>query len=547
MQAPEHVGARLLPVASRHGQRAKELAERGISVLAARPLATLAALALTQWAALLCFAFTVRRNGWVFGQGGDAVWPVTTAWLAGLGELAPSYLGYAWPLVLAPITLVAGPTFLDALPAIVLLNVLVLGPLALWAIFTIAARIAGRAFGLLAAAAWVVAPYCVVPLWRFDYHERYVEQVMPQALGLTALPEYPAMVLLLVGAAFFVRALETRGSYDAVAAGLVAAFAIGLKPSNAFFLVAPVLAAAVGRNLRPLLAFALALAPALATLALWKYRGLGSVPVLGIDGQRYVDLDWENLHDNASLVREFFWSARLVEWLPLAGVIGVARRSPPLAAFLGGWFAALLVVKGSDPDSTISSASFFRFLLPAFPAYLLLAVSTLLLVPTLAQRVVRRWPDAPPRQVSRRLVVGLGVALAIAPLLAVALLRPVDSGANAVLVGDTLTPVDDRIDVAVEVQGDSRVLTWSHPAVRAGNVFYRVFRAPAGAPDCSARDGGAAECTVELELLGATRERFWRDRSPVPGTTYRVGVAANAHDDPAVGGVASVSRAAAAT
>ena len=54
-------------------------------------------------------------------------------------------------------------------------------------------------------------PYAVIPLWRGDYHERYVEQFLPGALGLTALADYLSMVLLLVGALFFLRSLETRG------------------------------------------------------------------------------------------------------------------------------------------------------------------------------------------------------------------------------------------------------------------------------------------------------------------------------------------------
>ena len=80
-------------------------------------------------------------------------------------------------------------------------------------------QIAGRAFGLLAAAAWVVMPYAVIPLWRGDYHERYVEQFLPGALGLTALADYLSMVLLLVGALFFLRSLETKAPLDGVPRG----------------------------------------------------------------------------------------------------------------------------------------------------------------------------------------------------------------------------------------------------------------------------------------------------------------------------------------
>jgi len=557
VQAPEARQPRLLPAASLYGRRAVELAADGISALTSRPLTTLAGLAVAQWVALLAFGLTVRHNGWLFYQGGDQIWLVTTGWLVGLGELAPSYTGYAWPLVLAPITAVTGPNFVDAMPPIIALNALVLAPLALWSIYELAARLAGRAFGLFAAAGWVVAPYVVIPLWRSDYHERYVEQVLPQSLGLTGLADYQSMVLLLVGAALFVRALETNAPLDALAAGLVVAFAVGMKPSNGLFVAAPALAAVLARNLRPLLPFVLALVPALLTLVIWKQRGLGTIPafafeetrlaaaaVVGIPAvDRYVDFDWGNLHDNASHLREYFWSARLLEWLPLAGVIGVARRSAPIAGLLGAWFAAFLVVKGTTPLSTVSSGSFFRFMMPAFPAYLLLAVSTLLLVPTLARRVAQRWPHTRPRTLDRRIVAGLAVTLALAPLVAVPLLRPLESPERAVVLNTILTPVDDRIDVSVRADGEARVVTWSHPPVGSTAVFYQVFRTPLDGTELDCLDhGGAAECQLEMDVIATTREPRWRDGSPPPNVRYRIGVAANWLDDPDEGDVATLSR-----
>ena len=556
MQAPEARQPRLLPAVWLYGRRAVELAADGVSALTSRPLATLAGLAVAQWVALLAFALTVRHNGWLFYQGGDQIWLVTTGWLAGLGELAPSYTGYSWPLVLAPITAVTGPNFVDAMPPIIALNALVLAPLALWSIYELAARLAGRAFGLFAAAGWVVAPYIVIPLWRSDYHERYVEQVLPQSLGLTGLADYQSMVLLLVGAVLFVRALETNAPLDALAAGLVVAFAVGMKPSNGLFLAAPALAAVLARNLRPLLPFVLALVPALLTLVIWKHRGLGTIPAFAFEEtrlaasagvgipavDRYVDFDWGNLHDNASHLREYFWSARLVEWLPIAGVIGVARRSVPIAGLLGAWFAAFLVVKGTTPLSTVSSGSFFRFLMPAFPAYLLLGVSTLLLVPTLARHVAQRWPHTRPRTLDRRLVGALAAALALAPLVAVPLLRPLASAERAVVLNTILTPVDERIDVSVTPDGEARVVSWSHPPVGSTDVFYRVFRTPPNGRELDCLDhGGAEECRLEMDVIGTTREPRWRDTAPPPNARYRIGVAANWLDDPAEGDVAALS------
>lgn len=539
--------------AARRGFAATEPA---VAAAVARPLVALAALTVVHWIALCIYALAVTRNGWLFYQGGDQIWLISTGWLLGLGEIAPAYVGYGWPLALAPLTWFTGPGFVDVMPPVILLDALVLAPLALWAVYGLAARVAGAAFGLFAAAVWVVAPYAVIPLWRDDYHERYVEQFLPGALGLTGLADYQSMVLLLAGALLVVRALEQEAPWEAVAAGLVAGFAVGMKPSNGLFLAAPVLAALVARRARVLVPFGLALLPALLTLALWKQRGLGTLPVfaleeartaaavaLGVpDVGRYVDLDWANLHGNMNHLREYFWSARVLQFLPFAGLFAVGRRSLPLAALLGTWFAAFLLVKGASPLSTVSSGSFFRFVMPGFPAYFLLAVSVVLLVPTFGARLAARWPERPRRPVGVRTTGALAVGLAALPLLVVALLGPSSSPAKAAVWNEILTPVDEKIDVRVRAEGERRVLTWTHPRAGASDVFYRVFRTGRDGRDLECADRGAAtECHLRMVLLGTTRAARWVDGSPPPGSLYRIGVAANSRDDPTAGDVATLS------
>ena len=442
------------------------------------------------------------------------------------------------------------------MPPVIALNVLVLGPLALWAIYGLGARIAGRAFGLLAAAVWVVLPFAVIPLWRSDYHARYVDQFLPGALGLTGLVDFQSMVLLLVGAVLFMRALETRATLDSIAAGIVVGFAIGVKPSNGLFVAAPIVAALLARTVRPLLPFGLALLPALLTLALWKQRGLGTLPafaleesrvaagaiVAGIPGDKYIDLDWTHLHDNLNHLREFFWSARLLEFAPVAGAFGVARRSLPMAGLLATWFGMVFVVKGTTELSTVSSGSFLRLLMPGFPAYFLLAVSILLLVPTLGAYLRRTWPQEPAHPVDRRLVIVLAVGLALVPLVVVALVRPIGLPPPAIVVDNVLTPVDAEIDVEVRAKGESRTLAWSHPPTGRTDVFYRVYRTDLAGTDLQcAEHGGAKECNLRMVLLGTTREPRWRDGSPPPGSRYRIGVAANSRNDPTAGDVATIS------
>jgi hypothetical protein len=263
-----------------------------------------------------------------------------------------------------------------------------------------------------------------------------------------------------------------------------------------------------------------------------------SVPVV----DKYVNIDWANLHDNLSGLREYFCSARLLEWAPIAGVVGVARRSPPLAGLLGVWFGTFLLVKGSTILSTVASGSFFRFLMPAFPAYFLLAVSILLLVPGAARELVSRWPNRPASRLDRRLVVALAIAFALVPLVVVPLLRPLPAPTKALVVNNILTPVDPEIEVSVSPDGESRTLTWTHPSTGSSKVFYRVYRTAAGGRDFKCLDhGGAAECHLQMLLLATTREPRYRDGSPPAGALYRIGVAANSQDDSAGGDVATIS------
>ena len=56
---------------------------------------------------------------------------------------------------------------------------------------------------------------------------------------------------------------------------------------------------------------------------------------------RYVDLDWHHLHQNIDGVREFFWAVRPLEFVPLAGLLAIGRRSWPKAVLVFGWFVDL--------------------------------------------------------------------------------------------------------------------------------------------------------------------------------------------------------------
>ena len=79
-------------------------------------------------------------------------------------------------------------------------------------------------------------------------------------------------------------------------------------------------------------------------------------------------------------IHETGWSVSFAEWLPIAGVIGTARRAPLLAAALGGWLV-FFALRGAERG--YDGGAFWASLAPALPAAALLVSSLALLVPRL--------------------------------------------------------------------------------------------------------------------------------------------------------------------
>jgi hypothetical protein len=526
-----------------------------------RPWHVLAALVAVQWAAIGAFAVTVRHNRWVYYQGGDQIYHYTSGWLLAHGQLPNTPISYGWPVLMAPVARVVGPSFVNALPVMQFLNVVVLLPVALLAIYGIGVRVAGRAFGLFAATLWVVFPWLGVQYTDAGYHQRYTEIFLPQATGLTGLVDLPSTVALLVGAYLCVRALETRNWADGALGGLAAGVGIGIKASNLLFLPFPLLALAAARRWRQLLAFAAAVVPSLVVLTVWKWRGLGYVPAFSAPGpgaslaaaavglagilgpiDRYVKLDWTHLHDNVLGIKEHFWSVRLVQWAPIAGMLAFARRSLPLLLLVGGWFCAYFFVKGSYAFSSVEDASFFRFLMPAFPAFLLLCAAIVLLLPGALPRL-RRPParELPAR--AGRIAVAVGVlATGLVPLGAVAAATPLEGPSpRAVDYRNILVPVTDSLRPTVRrLPGGGRRITWPEVPRQRARTFYTVLRAKAGPDVTCSGSGGADVCALKGTALGTTRSTSFVDREP-GRWSYRVGVSANWLDDVHGGDVYLVS------
>jgi hypothetical protein len=251
-----------------------------------------------------------------------------------------------------------------------LLNVVVLGPLALVLAYRLAARVGGLALGAWALLAWVATPW-VLPLFTLaSYDATARDSVLPLVLGLTDEPGYAAGVALLASSAL----LAGPMLHEALGAGGAAAIAIVLVPEAVVFLVPAAVALLAAWRPQELAAFLLAAAPALVVVAASRRPDFG-------------ELTFDALRASFGGLREYFWSQRVLQWLPLAGAIAIGRRSVPLALLVGGWFGAWVVIGAARAGVGFENGELVRALLPALPAYLLLGAALPLLVPTLAARL----------------------------------------------------------------------------------------------------------------------------------------------------------------
>ena len=227
------------------------------------PWRLLVPLLVIHWLALVAFTTRVNHNGWLFYQGGDQIWYWTTSWLLGHGSITEPLVWPGWPLLLVPLSWIGGGGFLGGLPGAMLIQIIVLAPIALWCIYELGARVGGRVVGYVAAVVWTLGPYIAIPLFVHRYHDRYVDQFLPMPLGLTAMADYVGIVALLASALFAVRVVENRDVHTAVLAGLTAGFAGLIKPSNLIYIGAPIVLLLAARRWRELAAGAAAMAPAL--------------------------------------------------------------------------------------------------------------------------------------------------------------------------------------------------------------------------------------------------------------------------------------------
>lgn len=531
--------------------------------------AVLGGLVAVEWACVLALARTVRHAGWIYYQGGDQLWYYTLGWLLGHGQLTQTPVGYGWSAFLAPLARIAGPNLLSALPAIVLFNILILLPLAMLALYGIAACIGGRVFGYWTLALWIAVPFVGIAYTNVGYHQRYTELVLPQAFGLTALADFPTMVAALVSLYFCARVvLSDRPAFpDAVAAGVAAGAAVAIKPSTALFLVGPVLAFIYRRRFSALALFVAGIAPAAIALAVWKERGLGrlpilngsapisrdgglasGVPLLNLNLGKYLHLDWSHFGTNVDLLREHFWSGRVLQWAAVAGIVGLARGSRTGFLLIGAPIAAFVIVKGSYIIASVEDGSVFRIMMPAFPLFIILLACLPLLFPH-APRLLRPWRpavrDTTPR-LRQAAVIAAVMLTAVLPIGAFAAASTQTGPVDAAAAGN-LVPVPANIDLGLSAVPSGRTVTlhWRASPAFGGPAFYRIWRGPAATPGAGITcnpSAGARWCVVALPEIGATRQRSYVDHPGKGSWVYRVALAANWLDDPAYGDVYLVGK-----
>jgi hypothetical protein len=361
-------------------------------------LAVPAALVGAQWAVTAWIASAAPHAGRVYGDPAEAARLHAASRAIVDGHLPHDGGGFLWPLLTAPFA-AAGASTSAGLGALVLLQVLVLAPLALLAIVGAMTRLGGRALGAFAGAVWIGLPLLVYHVADYRYRPALLRDVLPTLFGLAQSTAFPTLVALAVAGYFVVRALGSREVRDAVAAGL--AVSVGLACSGAALAAIPGFLAALALYRRPRLvgAAAAAMVPGLLAFGLWHaHAPHAEAPVL--------HFDWAQFHGNLMGFREYTWSLRVVEWLPIAGTIAVCRRSLAAGLAFGGWFWLTVLLRGAVPgtfftaDSLHPSGQFLLLLLPAFPALVVLAGSLPLLVPRLPARLAP-FPR-PPRSVDER-------------------------------------------------------------------------------------------------------------------------------------------------
>jgi hypothetical protein len=295
----------------------------------------------------------------------------------------------------------------------------------------------------------------------------------------------------------------------------------------------------VARRWRETAGFVAAAIPALVTLAIWKDAGLGQIPLFGSEAvhvaagasfggavhdklTHYITFSWHTFNGNLSEIREYGWSLRLAEWLPIAGLVGVARRGIPQAVLLGFWCADYMLVKGGTAGASVYEWSYFRLTMPGFPAYVLLTCCIVFLVPGLG----RQWRPLAARMTRLRptpLLVAAVVVLSAYPLVFVLAHGGAPGGRVVLDTSNNLAVSTNDLHVKVVQTPAGPSLRWQQPNVGKTKVGYVIFRGANSGCEPGGRDCILTEQSVRL--VHSLNFPAWQLGSGI----YRVGLVAGPH------------------
>jgi hypothetical protein len=360
--------------------------------------------------------------------------------------------------------------------------------------------------------------------------------------------DFPSLVAILAAAWAATRAVQNGRFGSALGAGVLGGLALGIKPSNGYFLPAVAVLMIAWRRPRAALGWAAGASPALLTLLIWKARGLGTIPilssyaprreasspVLGLSTDRYVPLDWHHLRFEWLQLREVFWDLRFLQFLLLAAALGALRRNPRAGLFLLAWFAGYCVLKGMTPRADISTTSYFRLTLPGLAALVLLVPAIGFLWPgtrrAQASTSDESWTVAP-----RSPLALAAAAVAVVPL-GVSLIFPLSPGSPARTaryeLAGTEAPISSSLKARIATSGAVVRVSW-RPAPTSGGakIFYAVIRT-AGGDNCTVPPSGAGQCLLGAPILRWTPKVSMTDRPGHGRFWYRIAAVADNRASP---------------
>ena len=188
----------------------------------------------------------------------------------------------------------------------------------------------------------------------------------------------------------------------------------------------------------------------------------------------------------------------MVTWVLVAGVIALWRRSAAVGVLIGGWLACFIVLKASSPSVNVSDGSFFRYMIPAFPAFFFGLVALPLLVPVFGRRlaaagaragVLAREPARVRRSCSRS--PRPRSSLPIARDRRAAPARGADAR-RASRSSTSTSPANTFPLTATARPGGGVVLRWPSQDASGARAGYAIFREPGRARVHAARHAAAA-------------------------------------------------------